>query len=500
MFLHRRIRFQPVCCSLFLVVLAGLTFSSPGVSQDGQGNAILTMGGDCSPGAGLDFQVRGCASERARAYLISDTDPGPFVHRLGTFGVGFSPNRVVRKGRIGPDGSVRFWLDDPIDESLVGQNLYWQAAFFDPEAPNGLAITNTICLPVCSPDESYSCRTAVGKLDAIMVVGPESSFPVQGHLEISSGQDELANLPFSFDLPGPSGPFQSGDGFLTILRITTLDPCSNGNGRSRLGVQFRLDGSKLTEQTLPDSISISVTIGNNVTAKTLNTSCDSPLGVGLTETRPLVITCIEDCPLLDFETGDDFSTELVNGREINSPVEFGNIVDITSSSSFGAAIFDSNVGGANDPGRDPDLLVNLDNILIVQENGTQTSSGIFDFPDDEASGGSILFDFVRPVMPLRITLIDIDETNQGVVLVLTDSSGNTRSYNVPSDWTTDIEGDGPPGFAALSLSTMDPQQGHGSQATATEDGPFDLRDVMSLNVTFMGSGALDNLQICPTVR
>ena len=74
---------------------------------------------------------------------------------------------------------------------------------------------------------------------------------------------------------------------------------------------------------------------------------------------------------IDFST-DDFGAPLVNGQDISSPEEFGNLISISSSgNNQGAAIFDSDPMGPNMGGGDPDLLVGLGNILIIQSNQSE---------------------------------------------------------------------------------------------------------------------------------
>ena len=61
-----------------------------------------------------------------------------------------------------------------------------------------------------------------------------------------------------------------------------------------------------------------------------------------------VTTAINAAIVLDFETEDDFTTPLVNGQDISTPPEFGNLVFISSTgNNLGAAIFDSDPNGPN---------------------------------------------------------------------------------------------------------------------------------------------------------
>ncbi len=199
---------------------------------------------------------------------------------------------------------------------------------------------------------------------------------------------------------------------------------------------------------------------------------------------------------IDFST-DDGGNALVNGQEINVGEEFGNLVDISSSDRL--AIFDTDPTGPNAGGSDSDLLVDLGNALIVQDPGelTQTVPDIFDTPDDFAGTSDVSFDFLSPVELFSVTLIDI---NGGVTVtvVLTDTSGNTRTYDVPQQWTNDVSV-APIGYADLDLTTLADQdaEGAGGAATASEDAGFDASSVVSADFTFTGSAALDNVTFIP---
>jgi hypothetical protein len=203
----------------------------------------------------------------------------------------------------------------------------------------------------------------------------------------------------------------------------------------------------------------------------------------------------EESLLLDFTTEDDTSLALVNGQDISTPPEFGNKLAIGGSGpNRGAAIFDSSNPGPNNPSQDLDLLVNQGNVLILQNDAATNPpavAGIFPRPNDDEDGGTLQFDFERPLKPLSIDLIDIDAPNQGVTLTLTDFSALTRTYTVPSDWTGDITLL-QPGVGTLDLQSLLPQPGFASVATAVEDPGFDPNAVLAMTIELGGSGAVDN--------
>ena len=235
---------------------------------------------------------------------------------------------------------------------------------------------------------------------------------------------------------------------------------------------------------------------------------------------------------VNFETEDDFATPLVQGQSVySSPrpdnvnpsvafstdthLEFGRLINISSTNlgsdgHLGPAIFDSDPSDAP-PGSnlDDDLRVGLGNVLILhRDEGPNTSLdptyGLrFNNPNDEATPddiGSIIIDFlIANARPMSIDLVDID--NMVIVnAILTDDLGKTRTYKIPSNWTTDIDDDGPNGFNTLNLETLLNQPAEpnasGGDATAMQDLGFNSARVARLEVQFLGertSGAIDNL-------
>jgi hypothetical protein len=172
-----------------------------------------------------------------------------------------------------------------------------------------------------------------------------------------------------------------------------------------------------------------------------------------------------------------------------------------------AAIFDSDPADTTETD-DENLLVGLGNILMLQadehpDTSLDATHGLmFDEPNDEATHedrGSIVFDFlVGNVHPMSIDLIDIDR-GVHMELILTDSGGRQRIYDVPTEWTTDIT-DAPIGYQTLSLETLMPQpaapNAAGEDAMASQDAGFNAFSVRRLEVRILGSspsGGLDNI-------
>jgi hypothetical protein len=186
----------------------------------------------------------------------------------------------------------------------------------------------------------------------------------------------------------------------------------------------------------------------------------------------------------------------------------------------GAATYDS-TPGVN--ASDPDLWVDLGNILILQNNvhPNTTLSGtygqVFDTPDDErdpADSGSIVLDFDNSVLLESIILVDING-GVNVDLTLTDSNNFKRVYHVPEKWTQDVDvcgGLNPPaclGYHTLDLTVTTPQDGEanatgGDAVVSLEDVGFVPSDVVQLDIHFYSatgtspiSGGIDAIAWAP---
>jgi hypothetical protein len=205
------------------------------------------------------------------------------------------------------------------------------------------------------------------------------------------------------------------------------------------------------------------------------------------------------CVTLDFETEDDFVTELGNGQALSTPPEFGNLVRISSAgANAGPAIFDSTPGGPNDPSINDDMLVGHGNMLLLQDNrlSAQTVPGFFDRVTDDFDGGDLIFDFTSPVDPRSLLLADINPPpNRGASVTLIDEANRTRVYTVQPGWTGTYGNAGP---HKLDLTTLAAQAGNGTPrlATAAETKGFLQDRVVRIVVHMTGYGAMDELEFC----
>ncbi len=216
----------------------------------------------------------------------------------------------------------------------------------------------------------------------------------------------------------------------------------------------------------------------------------------------LWLTAVGGATVIDFE-GFDNGLEIGGGMHGGAFQPYPGFFTLTANSLGspvqGASIFDSDPFGPNAGGSDPDLLVDLGNILILQNDAfsTQTVPGIYDTPNDEEDGGKIRFDFLFPVELLSLDLIDING-NGPVDVILQDRAGAMRTYNVAEHWTFDIFVQGRGGYDTLDLTSLDPQTGEGGGlATVSQDALFDPLDVVMLSVIHSGSAGIDNLVFIP---
>ncbi|MEL7473678.1 MAG: hypothetical protein AAGK04_10210 [Planctomycetota bacterium] len=204
---------------------------------------------------------------------------------------------------------------------------------------------------------------------------------------------------------------------------------------------------------------------------------------------------------------DGAGATLVNGQQLTDSAggvfTFAALFEMeTFGSNLGATVFDTDPAGPNSGGPDTDLLVDRGNVIMLQNNSspTQTVPGIFDVPNDATGGGNGYdINFLGDAQLVSIELADINGGND-VDIVITDTNGLTRTYDVPSDWTGDPD-NGFDGFGVLDLTILSDQFAGGPgnpAATASEDAGFDPNSIDGMSITFAGSGGWTNLKFVPT--
>jgi len=503
--------------TLGICLVAGLLLHGSASAQcEGQGNATLVMKGICDSGAPLKFKLGGAPNKKFK--LLTSIGSGPTtVEGIGTFCLDMSTPQTVAAQRFNGRGVAAIRTEVPNDPALVGEEIAFQFGVLDPQAPNGVAISNGYAFTICAAgsagdscipceEEGEPCSCGISRIGYIAPVFGDPEFPTQIEVRVADAttpEEPFGELIFPFDPENPPEfPVESEEGTIAVTKVTVH--------RNVVVVFAEANSDNLPEGLFPDVTLFETIVGEEKLNREIVTNCEEPLGPGF-KFRPFFVTSVEtveceivECPIaLDFETEDDFATPLVNGQDISTPPEFGEFVVISSDgNNQGAAAFDSTSDGPNEGGPDPDLLVDLGNVLILQSNDSpeQTVEGIFDTPNDSAAGGTLVFDMVVPSEFFSIDLIDLCEGNQSATVTLIDTEGRERVYTVPAGWTNDINAEGPPGFLTLDLTTLDPQPGqHDTEATAAEDPDFDPMSVIRFEVFFESSAATDNIVFCPTL-
>ncbi len=124
-----------------------------------------------------------------------------------------------------------------------------------------------------------------------------------------------------------------------------------------------------------------------------------------------------------------------------------------------------------------DTVFNL--ALMIQENSTGCDAdGICNDPDDEGGGGTIDIIFAVPVFSFGLDMLDVDAGESSGGLTFHDSAGGSTMFS----WTMLV------GAADLGNNT------------ANEISPISIQDlgftgIEKVTVTFIASGAIDNLEI-----
>ncbi len=452
----------------------GLTITDDGVPCDGA-VACTPTGACCLPG---DQCVDGLtADECAAAGGVYQGDgsacAGDFVgYDIALSGNGFED--ISGSGAAGPAGDdasltvplgfAFSFFGDSKTEITMSTNGYLT---FDPLA--GTDFSNDPC-----PD-SFAPNDAIFPLwdDFNLNDGGSTSFETQGAAPNRRFIAQWTDAAEFGSAGSDTATFQAvlnEDGSIEF-RYDTLVRVPTGPGDATIGLE-NADGS--IGSCIPDSLA------KNGSAYVWT---------------PEFVNPVDCCETLDFET-DDGGNALSNGQDINVGDEFGNLVNISGEggANNGAAIYDSDTGGGNDPGgADPNLIIDQGNVLILQDvdSALQTVPGTFDTPNDAGGGGTLVFDFLVPVYASSVDLIDIDPGYQDASVTLIDGSGNERFYDVPNGWTADQD------VGTLDLTTLAAQAGVSSVATASEDAGFDDLDVVRIEIFMRSSGAVDNLRICP---
>jgi hypothetical protein len=512
-------------------------FQSAWYSLTGTGNTLTAT--TCNPGTAVsDTKISVfCADCGARVCVAGNDDDcpggGPVLASTVEWCTQLGATYLVAVGTFSamtPPGVVRLDVFESGDACEPGVQCLGTGACC---LEDGSCVTAT-AQDCAAQGGTYSGDGSACSSDSVADGGFEDGTPSAAWDEASTNFGTPICDPFTCGLGGGTGPrtgnlwawfggiqaFEAGslEQIVTIpAGASTLDffleiPISSGNGVDVLRV--RIDGTtvfEVFEGEAPyaglgyEPVSVPIGAFADGGAHTLRIESTQTGAPGVTNffvDDVALLVQAADCPrclTLDFETEDDLVTPLGNGQRID--LEFGRLLAISGSgNNAGPVIFDSSNPGPNNPSQDRDLLVNRGKLLILQTNAAASPpavGGSFPKPNDDENGGNLIFDFLAPVGARSVVLVDIDDgAGQASSVTLTDSAGRTRTYTVPAEWTEDVLVDGPPGWRTLDLTTLDPQPGFASTATAQQEPGFDGFQVVRIVVHLGSSGALDDLAFC----
>ncbi|MBK8976535.1 MAG: hypothetical protein IPM29_11510 [Planctomycetes bacterium] len=252
----------------------------------------------------------------------------------------------------------------------------------------------------------------------------------------------------------------------SIVAIAQLD--ANGYGRVRVAFPIQVVAQLRAENRTIELF------GVYVNGTDLVETPRSSFSIGATPTTSLLD--------FDYTIGDD--SEMVAGRILSNQWQDIGLAITADNTRVGGPdlpiLFDS----ANPTGGDFDLrtpnpsgynnTVALGKLLIIAENSIDANNdGLIDDPDDEALGGSLIFDFDNPATISSVTLVDVDE-----------SPGTELRFYRNGNLTVPDE--------TIAIASL----GDGSVQTVT----FMEEGVDRFEVFLQGSGAVADLTIdtCPT--
>lgn len=272
---------------------------APARAMGGQGHAVLAVRGECSIGAEITVFAAARGEVGTVVTLLVDTEEGPGTWEGIPVDVANGEGAARYASALRFNHVAPFRVTIPDDGSLVGRKLHLQAIAPDPAAPGGHAVTNRVTIGVCARGESEACDGGVGRLEGLLATARVTSFPVPVTLELYDGAapgEPLATVTAALDEFGdPVGPAESECGLAVLSRASWLTRCTDLETRGRLVVHFAVDAASLPGGVLPDTTTIVAKAAGTVTAKTIDASCGSPIGVGRKAT-PLFVTRLDSGP------------------------------------------------------------------------------------------------------------------------------------------------------------------------------------------------------------
>jgi hypothetical protein len=184
-----------------------------------------------------------------------------------------------------------------------------------------------------------------------------------------------------------------------------------------------------------------------------------------------------DCERLSFsfaESGDELQAgEIIADQWADAGLQIRAVTNGPGPDN--AIIFDSAnpTGGDDDlmtPGSGPGNTIAMGNLLILAEDTIDANQdGLVDDPDDDEDGGTIFFEFARPVTLCRFALIDLDKGGIGSI---------ARFFDDEDQLLREIEL---------------PSAGNNSAQIVS----FLVDDVSRMEIVFVGSGGIPFVELIP---
>lgn len=305
-------------------------------------------------------------------------------------------------------------------------------------------------------------QVAVG--DASLV---EGNVPAGGEMLFTVALDAPTNRPLTVGYETLAGSAEAGVDFVAVAGSVTLPA-----GASTASIAVPLIGDRLDEG---DEI-LRLRISLPVALPWVSLTREEAVGTILDDDQGVVLTCLPD---LDFEVNGAGQT-LVAGQLIEDAwASLGITVTTDDPVNHPAMIFDSAAptggdtdlgapnqafwgpgvgagGGIGQAGENP---WSLGKILILSEDGDATD------PDDNAQGGTLIFDFASPVELADLSLLDA-------------GGGSIQAFDVDGGL-----------IASAAITNLG---NNGLQRIEIQ-----ASGVSRLEIALDGSGALSSLRFCP---
>lgn len=198
--------------------------------------------------------------------------------------------------------------------------------------------------------------------------------------------------------------------------------------------------------------------------------------------------------VIDWEQPGSGTGTIDNGQDLDTPGLMDPDIRVVpfGQSSHGVAAFDSDPAGPNSQAGAPGLLVERGNLLVIQSDLTQSTPGIYDAPAPSPTGGTVVIQFLRRVVPKSIDLVSLGPAVTARVTVR-DTAGRGRTFDVPPGFTSDGVATPIGAVRGLPLDRFADQQGFAAVATVEQDPGFDSTRIDHMEVWMDGPGALDRL-------